>query len=141
MNRIGTGLAVVALLMASACGGGSGGDKKAASKPTQEDLGSVSSVVELRDALVAAGYECANWEQDDLVDLAAESGSCDDESVLSTFASQGDLQAQLDTFRGLDGMFKDADIEPEPILVGPNWIFTAPDADGYAAKLGGTISR
>lgn len=112
---------------------------KAAPEPTSKDLGEVSSVVELRDALVDAGYSCKAWEQRNVVDLAAESGQCDDSDLLATFASEGDLQEQLDTYKSADEMFLDADIELDPYLVGPNWIFRAPSADQYAMNIGGTV--
>lgn len=135
-------VAGVALLSLGACGGGESASDEATparTTPTHEDLGNVSSVVELRDALVKAGYECPNWQQDNKVKLAAESGTCDDASVLSTFASEGDRQAQLDTFSAMDELFADADVEQDPILVGPNWMFRAPGADTFASALGGTV--
>ncbi|MRK01767.1 hypothetical protein GEV27_09555 [Aeromicrobium sp. S22] len=73
------------------------------------------------------------------MDLAAESGSCNDSDVFSTFAWEGDLQAQLDVGREMDGMLTDADVEPNTHLVGPNWIFSAPTAGDYADKIGDTI--
>lgn len=138
--RIGLGIASVALVVLSACGGG-GDTEKAADEPapTREDLGAVSSVAELRDALVEAGYNCPNWDQSNVVDLAAESGSCSDSDVLSTFASPGNLQDQLDASRGMDQMSIDAGLKPDPSLVGPNWIFRSAEAGAYAEKLGGTI--
>lgn len=144
--RIGLGIASVALAVLSACGG-SGGDEAGTAAteevaPTESaprDLGSVSSVTELRDALVEAGYDCPNWDQSNVVDLAAESGSCSDADVLSTFASPANLQDQLDTSRGMDQMSIDAGLEPDPSLVGPNWIFRSPDAGAYADELGGTV--
>lgn len=140
---MGLGIASVALVLLSACGGSGepsvSGKTTAAAEPTREDLGSVSSVTELRDALVAAGYECPNWDQSNVVDLAAESGSCSDSDVLSTFASPGNLQDQLDTSRGMDQMSIDAGLKPDPSLVGPNWIFRSPDAGAYADELGGTV--
>lgn len=141
MNRVRTALAVGALLIAAGCGGGSSSDgsDKAATKPTSKALGNVSSVVALRDALIAAGYDCPSWKQDNIVKLAAESGSCDDDSVLSTFASDSDLQAQLDTTRALNQMSVDANVQPTPVLVGPNWMFSAPEAGEYASEVGGTV--
>lgn len=142
MNRLGLGIAALALGAASACGGSSESAEpgvKESATPVREDLGNISSVVELRDALIEAGYDCPNWDQSNIVDLAAESGSCSDSDVLSTFASQGNLQDQLDTSRGMDQLSIDAGLESDPSLVGPNWIFRSPDADAYAEQLGGTI--
>jgi hypothetical protein len=97
------------------------------------------TVDELRDAAVAAGYECRRWKVDNKVTLAAESGSCSADDVFATFASDGDLQAQLDSFKGTDDMLAEAGIEPDPHLVGPNWIITGPDAGGLQSALGGTV--
>lgn len=144
MKRLGLGVASLALVLLSACGSGDGDDgagssSEAAEQPTRTELGKVSSVVELRDALMDAGYDCTGWTQENVVDLAAESGSCDDSDVFSTFASEGDLQAQLDISREMGDMLADADVEANTNLVGPNWIFSAPTAGDYAEKVGGTI--
>jgi hypothetical protein len=144
--RIGLVAAALALgVLGACCGGGSSdteereGQPSAASTPTARELGTVSSVTELRDALIDAGYVCSSWDQSNVVDLAAESGSCDDASVLSTYATEADLQAQLDSSREMDKLFEENDVELTPNLVGPNWIVNAPDADKYADALGGTV--
>jgi hypothetical protein len=144
--RIGLVAAALALGVLGACGGGSDegggapdGQPAATPTPTASELGTVSSVTEVRDALVDAGYVCSNWDQSNVVDLAAESGSCDDDSVLSTYASAGDLQAQLDSNRDMDKLFEENGVELTPNLVGPNWIVNAPGADKYADALGGTV--
>lgn len=128
----------MAAVMLSACGG-EGEPTAASAEKAPAELGNVSSVVELRDALVDAGYDCAEWEQSNAVSLAAESGSCDDSSVLTTFASAGDLQQQLDREKSNESLLVDAGIDPTPILVGPNWMVKAPLAGDYAGDLGGTV--
>lgn len=132
-------IAMAAALLLAGCGGEADAKDAPKAPPASSELGTISSVIELRDALVAAGYDCPTWTQDNVVKLAAESGSCDDSSVLSTFASEGDRQAQLDIDKGMSDMLSDADIEEDPTLVGPNWMFKSPEASKYASKLGGTI--
>lgn len=91
------------------------------------------SVTELRDALVLAGYPCPEWKQENRVELAAESGECSSADVLSTFATQTDLDQFVDNWRGL-GDFSN------PILVGPNWVLNIPEdsIDQVRPVLGGT---
>ena len=133
----------VALL--SGCGGKDATTDDAKSKATSTaSAGPVEparygSVTELRDAAIEVGYVCENWVGDNRVNLAAESGTCDDESVLATYASDADLQAQLDTDKELTGLMTENGIESTPVLVGPNWIFKAPEAPAVREKLGGVI--
>lgn len=134
-------LAGLLVTLSAATAGCSSENSEPSSMGEPSAVGEVSSVVELRDALVAAGYECAAWEQENVVNLAAESGACDESSVLSTFASEGDLQAQLDLFRESESLFTDAGVEPDPMLVGANWIFRSLEAPAYADELGGTVVR
>src|SRR4051794_40526278 len=54
------------------------------------------SVEALKDAAVAAGLPCPAWVQDNAVEAAAESGTCSDDSVLSTYATDADLQFALE---------------------------------------------
>ena len=95
----------------------------------------------LMEAAVEAGYICKRWRQDDKVDLAAESGSCSGSDVFATYASDGDLQAQLDTFREFDEMFEEMDIESDPTLVGPNWTIKGTEGVELQEVLGGTVER
>lgn len=141
---------VVALVVPLALLSGCGGEEPKAERDSTPSEASGSApkgpqtygtVAQLKDAAVAAGYACPNWTQDDVVDLAAESGTCSDADVFSTYASEGDLQAQLATDRELDDAMADYGLESDPALVGPNWIITGPDAPDLAEALGGTVER
>lgn len=97
--------------------------------------------MELRDAAVDAGLPCPHWQQTDVVSLAAESGNCSSTSVLSTYATERNLQRQVDTYQSLNDMFEEQKLETDPILVGPNWIVASPKAPLLAKSMGGTIQR
>lgn len=98
------------------------------------------TVEELKDAAVAAGYYCKRWRPTNKVALAAESGNCSGVDVFSTYASEGDLQAQLDTEKETSAMLVEYDIDPGISLVGPNWIIHGEEeVRPLQAVLGGTI--
>lgn len=134
-------VAFACLLALSGCGGGS--DPKAApsdDKPSKSAAAvEFGSVDELKDAAVAGGYTCEAWVADNVVTLAAGSGHCDQDSVFSTYASESDLQAQLDQDKVNDDMLLDAGIDTTPSLVGPNWIISAPEAPNMREVLGGVL--
>lgn len=139
-------LAIASILTLSGCG--EGGDEPTARKSSPSASASMSgpakdvrysTVSALKDAAVAAGYVCTNWEQDNVVDLAAESGHCSDEDVLSTFATESDLESQLEVSKGTDELLKEAGVATVPTLVGPNWMIHGLGADGLADDLGGTV--
>ncbi|WP_067428586.1 hypothetical protein [Nocardioides jensenii] len=148
-------LALCLLLALTSCGGsadGDGGSKGANTatpaataestpEPQFEKDAAYGTVQELHDAAVEAGYVCANWKPEHNVTLAAESGTCSDEDVFSTFASQGDLQSQLDLHREMNELLADADIDPSPMLVGSNWIINGDNAPALQSMLGGTVER
>ena len=129
-------LAVVAVFLV---GCGSDDDDQPQSGDSPRELGRVGSVVELRDAAEAAGYVCSNWEQQNLVGLAAESASCNDSSVFSTYASDADLQAQLDMEKGMRDLLSDSGVPGTPVLVGENWLLKDPHVADLVDELGGTI--
>lgn len=124
---------------ADAPGASADGINEAAKKiePDQR-YGTVHALME---AAVEAGYECKRWRQTDKVTLAAESGNCSSNDVFSTYASDGDLQSQLETERAVEDMFADAGIEPDPTLVGPNWIIKSPKIGALQPVLGGTVNN
>lgn len=97
------------------------------------------SVEDLRDAAVAVGFECPKWKQTNAVTLAAESGTCSSDSVLTTYASEADLQAQLDQEKENATLMTDVGLSTEPILVGPNWLVKSPDAPDLREGLGGVV--
>jgi hypothetical protein len=113
----------------------------AADEPAMVKDSRYGTVEELKEAAVAAGYLCKRWVQDDKVQLAAESGHCSGADVFATFASQGELQAQLET-RQLNEMFAEADVEDDTLtLVGPNWPINGHQSVEVQAMLGGTVTR
>lgn len=139
---------VAAVLLLSGCSGDSdaetAGDADSsptpsAATPSVEANASYGTVEQLRDAAVAAGYPCPAWKLENKVTLAAQSGQCSDADVFSTFASSGDLQSQLDSYKGTDDMLADAGVDVDPHLVGPNWIITGPGVDALQGTLGGTV--
>ena len=111
---------------------------KAASPMPDARYGTVEA---LKEAAVAAGYDCRRWRQDDAVTLAAQSGTCSGDSVFATFSSEGDLQRQIETYRELDELGEELDIKPDPRLVGPNWVINVPEAASLQPALGGTVEN
>ena len=95
---------------------------------------SYGSIDDLVSAYVAAGGDCSNWEQTNVVTLAAESGACNSSTSLSTFSNQSDRDASVDNIKSLSGL-----IGGVVLLVGPNWITNSPDADQFRDELGGTL--
>jgi hypothetical protein len=92
-----------------------------------------ATVIELRDAVVAAGYPCPNWQQNSKEygpKFAAESGKCTDNDVLSTYATAVRVEQQIEMAAGV------------VILVrGPNWLLNIPEShrERVRAALGGEI--
>ncbi|MFG1820720.1 hypothetical protein ACGFIF_43680 [Kribbella sp. NPDC049174] len=109
-----------------------------AGPPTAEKYQTVEA---LKDAAVGFGLSCPSWVQDNAVQAAAESGTCSDDSVLSTYATDADLQFALENLQGMNEMAKENNVPVDPQLIGPNWIINAPGADKLAGKLGGTVER
>lgn len=107
-----------------------------------QTLGEVGSVAELRDAVVQAGYPCQDWTQTNVVANAAESGSCSERDVLSTYASQPDRDAQVAQERANKDLLRSAGLEPGVTIVGPNWMANLPadaDIESIHAVLGGIL--
>ncbi len=98
------------------------------------DGGSYGSVEDLRDAYVAAGGDCDGWSQDNQVTLAAESGVCDSNTVLSTYTSQDAKEEIVATVKAVGDV-----IGGYSLLVGVNWIINSPDAKDAREVLGGTL--
>ncbi|WP_299056387.1 hypothetical protein [uncultured Nocardioides sp.] len=84
-----------------------------------------SSVEELRDAAVDAGYTCKRWRQTDDVQLASESGSCSGKDVFAVFADEADKDEQI---RLMQDFMRDYGFKPDPIVSGGNWTINAPEA-------------
>jgi hypothetical protein len=95
---------------------------------------SYSSVADLRDAFVKAGGACDSGVQDNVVGGAAESGTCDEETVLSTYLSTDSRDTVVDNVKTIGAGMVDV-----TMLVGKNWIVNSPDAAKVKAELGGTM--
>ncbi len=98
------------------------------------DGGNFGSVAELKAAYESAGGECSDWTQGNKVTAAAESGECDSDTVLSTYASDGDKQTAVANLKSLSDL-----IGGVTFLVGGNWIINDSDAANLQKKLGGTV--
>lgn len=116
------------------------------SEPAEEEVqplvtpdANYDSVVALKDAAVAAGFECPLWKQDDRVTYAAESGTCSRDSVLMTFNSLRDLGKQAEAYRSMASLFAKANVKKDPILVGPNWMINAAEVPTLQDTLGGEL--
>lgn len=103
------------------------------------DGGSFSSLADLQEAYVAAGGECSQWVQGNRVTLAAESGDCDGDTVLSTFISSDQIAELIQSNKDLH---KELEMESDSVwLVGQNWVINSPDAVEIQEELGGQLVR
>ena len=104
-----------------------------AASPTPTPQATYGHVVELKDAAVRAGYECSDWQQANIVTLAASSGTCSSADVFSVYLSSDAVQQVVVAQKGLPG-----DVH---LLVGQNWIINAPAESLPALRdaLGGQI--
>lgn len=150
MNRLSAALATVTVLALVGCGG-SGKTAGPVSPPraTQNTTTQASvapqakygSVGELHDAAVAAGYACPSWTQDNAVTLAAESGTCSDADVFTTYASPGQLEQAITQTKENNATLAGASVTADPSLVGENWMILGPDVQELQPGMGGTILR
>lgn len=90
-----------------------------------------STVAELKKAFENAGGDCSAWEQTDAVKVAAQSGDCTRQTVLSVYVS-ATSRDQVVTFAKTSGV-------AAHLLVGENWIINTPNPEEYVKKLGGTV--
>lgn len=98
------------------------------------DGGTFGSVEELKEAFVEAGGSCADWDQTNQIGIAAESGTCGDSVVLSTYTSTQAKDTAIATIKELGAI-----IGGSNQLVGLNWIVNSPEAADVRARLGGTL--
>lgn len=111
----------------AACGGSS-----ESGESDSGPFGTFKSVEALRSAYVDAGGSCDNWDNNDRLDAATESGDCDESTVLSIYASKPDARDAADALLGATGQ--------DDVLVGANWIVnTTEDLEELAATLGGEV--
>jgi hypothetical protein len=90
-----------------------------------------ATVTALRDAFVKAGGSCDDWNETDVVTVAAQSGDCSDSTVLSIYVSQTSRD-QIVNFAKTSGV-------AAHLLVGKNWIINTPNPQKYVKNLGGTV--
>jgi hypothetical protein len=107
---------VLVAFLAAGCSGGGAADRVAAPTPTTPAAPRYASVIALRDAVVKAGYPCPSWNLQEGPQYAKEVGACSDDDVFSVYATDADVQSQLQ-------MSKAAGIN---LLVGPNWMINIP---------------
>lgn len=90
------------------------------------------AVEDLRAAFVDAGGVCNDWKQQNQVTVAAQSGQCGGETVLSTFTTTADRDKMVATIKA---------ISPDSLtlLVGPNWVINSSQVDKVYKTLGGTL--
>lgn len=92
------------------------------------------TVVELRDAVVGLGFPCPHWDQTDKVGLATSSALCNDDTVLSVYA---DTETKEENIAAMQSFWGE-DMPQIGLIVGPNWIINAPDAEKWSEELGAT---
>lgn len=134
-------LLLTALILSACSGDPAPKEAEGKGKVDKPKVFQVATVEELKDAAVAAGYACASWDQTDVVDLAAESGSCSDADVFATYATESDRDEQVDQERGIADLVRDVGLDVSPVLVGPNWTIKGPEVAAIAEELGATVMR
>lgn len=147
-------LSVGTLLITLFTAAGCNGDKSASEEQPPTDLSpspaasrsavmprTYSTVIELRDAAIAVGYACPRWQQDNVVQFAAESGSCTDDDVFATYATEAQRGEAVSTAKEANQMLKENNIAATPSVFGSNWSISTSRASELAKKLGGTVVR
>jgi hypothetical protein len=143
-------IAALALLLflAAGCPGGGAADQAppsgvpqtpaSSAAPSAGEQGTATaygSVVELKDAAVAAGYPCPAWEvypEGDGPKFAAEAGQCSDDDVFSIYADIDEVSKQLD-------LVAEGPADTVNLLVGLNWMIKIPESQRalLQTKMGG----
>lgn len=92
-----------------------------------------TSVSDLRDAVVSAGVSCPAYEVIRQPTHAAEAAECSDATMLLTFASEDDKQANVEDITAF------SELVEVTLLVGENWIVNSEPAElDKLSSLGGT---
>lgn len=132
--RSGYGVAAAGLLglglLAGCSSSGSSDSTPSASAGVEKDA-SYSSVMALKDAAVAAGLDCPDYEQTNDAENSSESATCGDDTVLAIYASTADQDKTLAAVQ--------ASSEKQILLSGPNWTVKSPDAESLQGQMGGVI--
>jgi hypothetical protein len=131
---------LLALFALAGCSGGGAADQPASTSATpsarEQGTGTTyASVVELKDAAIAAGYPCPAWEvytTGDGPKFAKEAGQCSDDDVFSIYADVDEVSKQLDLVAA--GPASDTNL-----LVGLNWMINIQESQRakVQAKMGG----
>lgn len=87
----------------------------------------IGGVEDLRNAFVAAGGSCEQYDRTDVVEAAAESADCDSDTVLMYFTDVGDRVATVATL----GAFG------SDLLAGDNWVINSDLAELESVKAAG----
>ncbi|WP_146137431.1 hypothetical protein [Gulosibacter molinativorax] len=117
---------LASLALAGCAGGGGDATPSVTGEPT-----SYESVEELRDAYVAAGGECPNWEELDPGDYDAVAGRCSDQVVISVYNDPSQIEGVVQSALDL--------AIPAHLLVGENWIINTPNPEDFVDALGGGV--
>lgn len=93
-----------------------------------------ATAADVKDAAVAAGYPCPNWNESNRVKLAASSGECSGADVFSVYLTQQDVSTSVQNLKTVSQ-------GPVNLLTGPNWIINAPHSSllMIQKKMGGTL--
>ncbi|MBK9087494.1 MAG: hypothetical protein IPL80_19880 [Sterolibacteriaceae bacterium] len=129
--RIFIGGIALSLAVLSGCSGGAQSVTPTSTTPQPARDMEYPTVVALKDAAVRAGYPCPSWSQDNRITKAAESGSCTDADVFSTYLSHESRDSVV-TFLKTSGV-------SVTLLVGPNWIISSKSAPSLQSALGGVV--
>lgn len=132
MKKYAVAFSVTAMLALTGCSAGT--NEAATGSESSTPIARYDSVNDLRDAFVNAGGECPSYEQGNGVKYSAESATCSDSTVLSTYLSSETVQKRVDESKtALQGM------DSSTWLVGENWIINAPNPEGLQEKMGGQL--
>lgn len=127
------GAAGLALMLAGCGGGGEAASEATPTVPTSG--GTYGSIGELKDAAVAAGVDCAVWDEHNKSELAIGSGNCGESYTMAIFLNESAVQDQIDRWKVL-GDYIDFEV-----LVGENWTVSGPGAEELKDSMGGSIFR
>lgn len=119
--RITIPAACVGILLAFSLGGCSGEESPSSPSSPRAASAGYTSVSQLKDDAVAAGYSCTNWEVTNQVESAKESGTCYADDAFGIYASTDALQRQVRDYKAQQQVSADSGTQPAAILVGPNW--------------------
>lgn len=141
--------AAVSIVVLSGCGSSAQSDSSASEETTPTptptvttppaDGGSFSSLADFQQAYIAAGGDCSGLDFANSITLAAESGNCNDQTVISTYISSADVSELIQKNKALNEAL---DSDSDTVwLTGQNWVLNSPDAAAMQEKMGGRLVR